>query len=103
MSTRYTHAGLYSPRMDAYPLVEARNQLGQLVGRVRRGQEHILITEYGKPAAALIPTSELEQLRRLRDEAGIAEARAREATPGGPSMSHDDFMALEEEDRREAL
>jgi prevent-host-death family protein len=37
--------------MDTYPLVEARNQLGQLVGRVRHGQEHILITEYGKPAA----------------------------------------------------
>ena len=103
MSTRYTHAGLYSPRMDAYPLVEARNQLGQLVGRVRHGQEHIVITEYGKPAAALIPISELEELQRLRDEADIAEARAREASPGGPSMSHDEFMAqLEEEDRREA-
>ncbi|MFF3565656.1 type II toxin-antitoxin system Phd/YefM family antitoxin [Streptomyces sp. NPDC002574] len=41
--------------MDTYPLVEARNQLGQLVGRVRHGHEHILISEYGKPAAALIP------------------------------------------------
>jgi antitoxin (DNA-binding transcriptional repressor) of toxin-antitoxin stability system len=62
-----------------------------------------VITEYGKPAAALIPISELEELQRLRDEADIAEARAREASPGGPSMSHDDFMAqLEEEDRREA-
>lgn len=103
MSTQYRHAGVYSFRMDAYPLVEARNQLGQLVGRVRHGQEHIVITEYGKPAAALIPISELEELQRLRDEADIAEARAREASPGGPSMSHDEFMAqLEEEDRREA-
>jgi prevent-host-death family protein len=103
MKTQYTHAGMYSLRMDTYPLVEARNQLGQLVGRVRHGQEHIVITEYGKPAAALIPISELEELQRLRDEADIAEARAREASPGGPSMSHDDFMAqLEEEDRREA-
>ncbi|WP_416976349.1 type II toxin-antitoxin system Phd/YefM family antitoxin [Streptomyces sp. T028] len=89
--------------METYPLVEARNQLGQLVGRVRHGQEHILITEYGKPAAALIPISELEELQRLRDEADIAEARAREADPSGPSMTHDEFMAqLEEEDRREA-
>ncbi|QIJ63351.1 type II toxin-antitoxin system Phd/YefM family antitoxin [Streptomyces sp. JB150] len=89
--------------MDAYPLVEARNQLGQLVGRVRHGQEHIVITEYGKPAAALIPISELEELQRLRDEADIAEARAREASPGGPSMSHDEFMTqMEKEDRREA-
>ncbi|WP_167449953.1 type II toxin-antitoxin system Phd/YefM family antitoxin [Streptomyces hyaluromycini] len=87
--------------METYPLVEARNQLGQLVGRVRHGQEHILITEYGKPAAALIPISELEELQRLRDEADIAEARAREAGRSGPSMAHDEFMAqLEEEDRR---
>ncbi|MFF5028039.1 type II toxin-antitoxin system Phd/YefM family antitoxin [Streptomyces collinus] len=38
--------------MRTYPLAEARNQLGKLVGRVRHGQEHILITEYGRPAAA---------------------------------------------------
>ncbi|QJT02474.1 type II toxin-antitoxin system Phd/YefM family antitoxin [Streptomyces asoensis] len=89
--------------METYPLVEARNQLGQLVGRVRHGQEHILITEYGRPAAALIPISELEELQRLRDEADIAEARAREAVPSGRSMSHDAFMdQLEAEDRQEA-
>jgi prevent-host-death family protein len=99
----HTRAGVYSFCMDTYPLVEARNQLGQLVGRVRHGQEQILITEYGKPAAALIPISELEELHRLRDEADIAEARARRAAPSGPSMSHDEFMAqLEEEDRQEA-
>ncbi|MFK0283921.1 type II toxin-antitoxin system Phd/YefM family antitoxin [Streptomyces sp. NPDC090499] len=100
--TLHTPAGVYSSSMDTYPLVEARNQLGQLVGRVRHGQEHILITEYGKPAAALIPISELEELQRLRDEADVAEARAREAARSGPSMAHDEFMAqLEEEDRRE--
>ncbi len=99
--TLHTPAGVYSFSMETYPLVEARNQLGQLVGRVRHGQEHILITEYGKPAAALIPISELEELQRLRDEADIAEARAREAGRSGPSMAHDEFMAqLEEEDRR---
>jgi len=99
----HTLAGVYSFLMETYPLVEARNQLGQLVGRVRHGQEHILITEYGKPAAALIPISELEELQRLRDEADIAEARAREADPAGAAMSHDEFMAqLEEEDRQEA-
>ena len=100
--TLHAPAGVYSFAMETYPLVEARNQLGQLVGRVRHGQEHILITEYGKPAAALIPISELEELQRLRDEADIAEARAREAARSGPSMAHDEFMAqLEEEDRRE--
>ncbi|MGI5195994.1 hypothetical protein ACQEVY_20455 [Streptomyces sp. CA-288835] len=38
-----------------------------------------------------------------RDEADIAEAQAREATPSGPAMSHDEFMAqLEAENRQEA-
>ncbi|QXE36490.1 type II toxin-antitoxin system prevent-host-death family antitoxin [Streptomyces sp. GMY02] len=89
--------------METYPLVEARNQLGQLVGRVRHGHEHIVISEYGRPAAALIPIEELEELRRLRDAADIAEAAAREAAPSGPPMAHDDFMAeLEAEDLRAA-
>lgn len=89
--------------MEIYSLVDARNQLGQLVGRVRHGREEIVISEYGKPAAALIPISELEELQRLRDAADIAEAAAREAAPTGPSMTHDEFMAqLEAEDRQAA-
>lgn len=85
--------------MKTYALVEARNQLGQLVGRVRHGQEHILISEYGKPAAALIPIEELAELEKLRDAVDIAEARTREDAPGGPSLTHDEFMAqLEAED-----
>jgi prevent-host-death family protein len=87
--------------METYPLVEARNQPGQLVGRVRHGGEHILISEYDKPAAALVPMEELEELERLRDQADLAEARAREAAPTGPAMAHDEFMAqLEAEDRQ---
>lgn len=78
--------------MDTYALVEARNQLGQLVGRVRHGHEHILITEYGKPAAALIPVGELEELQRLRDEADIAEIRARRQNSGGATLTHEEFM-----------
>jgi prevent-host-death family protein len=88
---------------EMYPLVEARNQLGQLVGRVRHGHEHIVISEYGKPAAALVPVDELEELRRLRDEADIAEAARREAAPTGEAMTHEAFMAeLEAEDSQAA-
>ncbi|MFJ9027963.1 hypothetical protein ACIRQP_05460 [Streptomyces sp. NPDC102274] len=72
--------------MDTFPLVEARNQLGQLVGRVRHG--HV---------------EELEELRRLRDEADIAEAEARRAAPTGPPITHDEFMAqLDAEDAQAA-
>jgi antitoxin (DNA-binding transcriptional repressor) of toxin-antitoxin stability system len=60
-----------------------------------------LISEYGKPAAALVPIEELEELERLRDQADLAEARAREAAPTGPAMAHDECMTqLEAEDRQ---
>ncbi|UJA08958.1 type II toxin-antitoxin system Phd/YefM family antitoxin [Streptomyces collinus] len=80
--------------MRTYPLAEARNQLGKLVGRVRHGQEHILITAYGRPAAALIPVSELEELQRLQDDAwprsvaGPGHARGRYPPPeaGGTAL-----------------
>ncbi|WP_158575968.1 type II toxin-antitoxin system Phd/YefM family antitoxin [Streptomyces corynorhini] len=89
--------------MDSYPLVEARNQLGQLVSRVRYGHEEIVISEYGRPAAALVSIEELEELRRIRDEADIAEAEARRAAPTGPSLTHDEFMAqLDAEDAEAA-
>lgn len=99
----YTAADAYGFAMETYPFVEARNQLGHIIGRVRDGRESILISEYGKPAAALVPIEELEELARLRDEADIAEAAARQAAPTGPAMTHDAFMAqLEAEDRRAA-
>ncbi|MFE7975773.1 type II toxin-antitoxin system prevent-host-death family antitoxin [Streptomyces shenzhenensis] len=87
---------------ETYPLVQARNELGQLVNRVRHGHETIVISDYGAPAAALIPVDELAELRRLRDEADIAEAERRKAD-GGPVMTHEAFMAdLEAEDGRAA-
>jgi prevent-host-death family protein len=88
---------------ETYPLVQARNELGQLISRVRHGREHIVISDYGQPAAALIPIDELEELRRLRDEADIAEADRRTTASAGAPMTHEAFMAeLEAEDRQAA-
>jgi prevent-host-death family protein len=104
-ATPYRPAGVYCLNMDetTYPLVQARNELGQLVNRVRHGREHFVISEYGKPAAALIPIDELDELRRLRDEADIAEAQRRTTTPTGEPKTHEAFMAeLEAEDRQAA-
>lgn len=84
---------------ETVPLVQARSDLGQLVNRVRHGHETIVISDYGTPAVAMIPVDELAELRRLRDEADIADAEARKAA-GGPVLTHEAFMAeLETEDR----
>ncbi|MBU3866929.1 type II toxin-antitoxin system prevent-host-death family antitoxin [Streptomyces sp. 4503] len=86
-----------------YPLTQARNELDQLVERVRHGHETIVISDHGgTPAAALIPVGELAELRRLQEEADIAEADHRKAE-GGPVVTHDAFMAdLEAGDARAA-
>ncbi|MGW7006574.1 type II toxin-antitoxin system Phd/YefM family antitoxin [Streptomyces sp. NPDC054933] len=87
---------------ETYSLVQARNELGQLVNRVRHGHETIVISDYGTPAAVLIPVDELAELRRLRDEADVAEADRRKAA-SGPQVTHEEFMAeLEAEDRQAA-
>ncbi|MGW6144447.1 type II toxin-antitoxin system Phd/YefM family antitoxin [Streptomyces sp. NPDC055140] len=87
---------------ETVPLVQARSDLGQLVNRVRHGHETIVISDYGTPAVAMIPVDELAELRRLRDEADIADAEARKAA-GGPVVTHEAFMAdLEAEDRKAA-
>jgi prevent-host-death family protein len=87
---------------ETYPLVQARNELGQLVNRVRHGHETIVISDYGAPAAALIPVDELAELRLIRDKADIAEADRRKAD-GGPVVTHEAFMAeLDAEDAQVA-
>jgi prevent-host-death family protein len=83
---------------ETLPVGQARSALGQLVHRVRHGHETIVISDHGTPVAALIPVDELAELRRLRDEADIAEADVRRAA-GGPVVTHEAFMAeLEAED-----
>ena len=51
--------------MDSYGIEEARNQLGDLVERVRVGGEHIGITRYGKPAVVLTPVEWYEEAKAL--------------------------------------
>jgi prevent-host-death family protein len=41
--------------MESYGIEEARNQLGDLIDRVRVKGEHIVITRYGKRAAVIVP------------------------------------------------
>jgi prevent-host-death family protein len=57
-------------RDDTPPVsaVEARRGLTDLVNRVAEGHQRVVISRYGRPAAALIPAEDLEILERLEDE-----------------------------------
>jgi prevent-host-death family protein len=54
--------------MESYGIEEARNQLGDLVERVRLGGEHITLTRYGKDAVVLVPVGWHEKCRELYKE-----------------------------------
>ncbi len=49
--------------MESYGIEEARNQLGDLIERVRVAGEHIAISRYGKPSAVIVPADWYEQAK----------------------------------------
>ena len=69
------------------PIAEARDVLGQLVGRVQYGRERIVLTRQGRPAAALVPIDDHETLERLEDEIDLADALAALSEPGRVSWA----------------
>jgi prevent-host-death family protein len=53
--------------MESYGIEEARNQLGDLVERVRLGGEHIALTRYGKQAVVIVPAEWHEEAYKTGD------------------------------------
>lgn len=56
--------------MESYGIEEARNQLGDLVERVRISGEHITLTRYGKPAVILVPVGWCEEMQAKAGKEG---------------------------------
>jgi prevent-host-death family protein len=53
------------PIQKTIPATEVRNRLGELLNRVYRRQEHLVVEKLGIPVAAIISMHEYEQFRRL--------------------------------------
>lgn len=77
---------------DAITLTNARSRFGELVKRARFGRERILLTEHGKPVAAIISVEELAELQALADASDVATAD-RILSAGYDGLPHEAVMA----------
>jgi prevent-host-death family protein len=77
---------------DAYTLTNARSRFGELVNRARFGRERIVLTEHGRPVAAIISVEELAELQAAVDAADLAAAQAVQEG-GHPGFPHEAVMA----------
>ena len=64
---------------DTVPFTEAKAHLSELVDRVSREQDRVVLTRNGRPAAVLMSPDDLESLEEtvdiLRDDALMASLR----------------------------
>ncbi len=56
--------------MTQISVAQAKQHLGELLGRVAYGKEQVLITRRGKPMAVLVPPGQREGRRHLADARG---------------------------------
>jgi prevent-host-death family protein len=54
--------------MSEMPISDAREHLGEVVGRARYGGEETILTHYGSPAAVVISFEEYQRLKLAREE-----------------------------------
>ncbi len=85
---------------DQLPLAEVKNRLSEVVDRVEREHERVVITKHGRPAAVVLSVDDLESLEEsleiLSDPTLVAEIRAaeRERSSGSTTkLSKDEALA----------
>jgi prevent-host-death family protein len=67
----FAHPELYNLSMSEMPISDAREHLGEVVGRARYGGEETILTHYGAPAAVVIGFEEYQRLKHARDDSGV--------------------------------
>ena len=62
-------------QMDQVSVAEAKQHLGDLLGRVAYGNARVTITRRGKPMALLVPVGDVGASQHLADARGWLDAR----------------------------
>ncbi|HEY5389708.1 MAG TPA: type II toxin-antitoxin system Phd/YefM family antitoxin [Solirubrobacteraceae bacterium] len=84
---------------ETLPLATVKARFSEIVDRVARQQDRVIVTRNGQPAAVLVSTDDLESLEEtlaiMSDRSLMAQIRAseKEAATGDPGTSLDELRA----------
>ena len=84
---------------ETLPLATVKARFSELVDRVARQQDRVIVTRNGQPAAVLVSPEDLESLEEtlaiLSDKSLMAQIRAseKEAAAGDPGSGLDELRA----------
>jgi prevent-host-death family protein len=87
---------MYCLAMGTYTLTEAARETAKMVNEARYGQQPVLITDHGRPAAAVISPQMLERYLELENAADLAEIE-QIRTRGPEWVSNDDAQRMMDE------
>ncbi len=80
------------------PLADVKNRLSEVVDRVEREHDRVVITRHGKPAAVVVSIEDLESLEEtlqiLSDPALMAAIREARGEAAPPALSRAHALAL---------
>jgi prevent-host-death family protein len=84
---------------ETLPLATVKARFSEIVDRVARQQDRVIVTRNGQPAAVLVSTDDLESLEEtlaiMSDRSLMAQIRASEkaAAAGDPGVELDELRA----------
>jgi prevent-host-death family protein len=88
--------------MVTYTMTQATKQTAEMVNEARYTNQPVLITDHGKPAAAVISPSLLAHYQALEDAADLATIEKIKASGGPKWVSNDEAQRLMDEIEAEA-
>jgi prevent-host-death family protein len=74
--------------MSEMPISEAREHLGEVVGRARYARDETILTHYGAPVAVVISIEEYQRLKHARGDADAYELPPEIATQVDEGRRH---------------
>lgn len=87
--------------VEQMPLKDVKNHLSEVVDRVEREHERVVITKHGRPAAVVVSLDDLESLEQTLDILSrpalikqIRESLGELRDEGAQSLSKDEALAL---------